>query len=110
MVNSDLADHCSQKDIASTQLAKDIVVTQKTEWFMLHSLRHASQTASFNRPLERKVRWTRLSSVATKRTSTRGGAPVVSKVALARSPFSECWNEKASLARVLRCTQFATSV
>jgi transposase-like protein len=40
-----------KKGIASTQLAKDIGVTQKTAWFMLHRLRHASQTGSFNSPL-----------------------------------------------------------
>jgi len=40
-----------KKGIASTQLAKDIKVTQKTAWFMLHRLRHAARTASFNCPL-----------------------------------------------------------
>ncbi len=41
-----------KKGIASTQLAKDLGVTQKTAWFMLHRLRHAARTRSFNRPLE----------------------------------------------------------
>lgn len=41
-----------KKGIASTQLAKDIDVTQKTAWFMLHRLRHAALTESFNRPLD----------------------------------------------------------
>ena len=45
-----------RKGIASTQLARDIDVTQKTAWFMLHSLRHAARTRSFNRPL-RGHRW-----------------------------------------------------
>ena len=40
-----------KKGIASTQLAKDIGVTQKTAWFMLHRLRHAAQAKSFARPL-----------------------------------------------------------
>lgn len=40
-----------KKGIASTQLAKDIGVTQKTAWFMTHRLRHAIRTLSFNRPL-----------------------------------------------------------
>jgi transposase-like protein len=40
-----------KKGIASTQLAKDIDVTQKTAWFMTHRLRHAARTRSFNRPL-----------------------------------------------------------
>jgi transposase-like protein len=40
------------KGIASTQLAKDLKITQKSAWFVLHRLRHATQTKSFNRPLE----------------------------------------------------------
>lgn len=44
-----------KKGIASTQLAKDIKVTQKTAWFMLHRLRHAAQTKSFNAPLKGDV-------------------------------------------------------
>ncbi|QNO29035.1 IS1595 family transposase [Sphingopyxis sp. OPL5] len=44
-----------KKGIASTQLAKDIGVTQKTAWFMLHRLRHAARTQSFNRPLDGEV-------------------------------------------------------
>ncbi len=40
-----------KKGIASTQLARDIHVTQKTAWFMLHRLRHAARTRSFNRLL-----------------------------------------------------------
>ena len=38
------------KIIASTQLARDISVTQKTAWFMLHRLRLAAKTKSFNKP------------------------------------------------------------
>lgn len=41
-----------KKGIASTTLARDIAVTQKTAWFMLHRIRHAAVTASFNAPLE----------------------------------------------------------
>lgn len=37
--------------IASTQLAKDLKVTQKTAWFVLHRLRFAARTRSFNMPL-----------------------------------------------------------
>ncbi|MBN8982784.1 MAG: IS1595 family transposase [Rhizobiales bacterium] len=40
-----------RKGIASTQIARDLNVTQKTGWFMLHRLRHAARTRSFNRPL-----------------------------------------------------------
>jgi len=43
------------KGIASTQLAKDIQITQKSAWFMLHRLRHAARTKSFNKPLEGMV-------------------------------------------------------
>ena len=41
----------NKKGVASTQLARDLGVTQKTAWFMLHRLRHAARTRSFNRPL-----------------------------------------------------------
>lgn len=44
-----------KKGIASVQLAKDIKVTQKTAWFMLHRLRHAAKTGSFNMPLQGTV-------------------------------------------------------
>lgn len=40
-----------KKGIASTQLAKDLSVTQKTAWFMTQRLRHAIRTKSFNRSL-----------------------------------------------------------
>lgn len=44
-----------KKGIASTQLAKDIGVTQKTAWFMLHRLRHVATTPSFQRELSGEV-------------------------------------------------------
>lgn len=40
-----------KKGIASTQLARDIKVTQKTAWFMLRRLREAANSKSFNMPL-----------------------------------------------------------
>lgn len=40
------------KGIASTTLATDLGITQKTAWFVLHRLRHAARTDSFNAPLE----------------------------------------------------------
>lgn len=43
------------KGIASTTLATDLGVTQKTAWFMLHRLRHAARTDSFNGPLDGEV-------------------------------------------------------
>ncbi|HXQ17160.1 MAG TPA: IS1595 family transposase, partial [Caulobacteraceae bacterium] len=44
-----------KKGIASTQLARDIAVTQKTAWFMTHRLRHAARTRAFNRTLKGQV-------------------------------------------------------
>lgn len=46
-----------RKGIASTQLARDLKVTQKTAWFMLHRLRHAARTRSFvnRRPLTGEI-------------------------------------------------------
>lgn len=41
-----------KKGIASTQLAKDVKITQKSAWFVLHRLRYAARTQSFNAPLE----------------------------------------------------------
>jgi transposase-like protein len=43
------------KGIASTTLAKDLKITQKSAWFVLHRLRHAARTKSFNFPLKGKV-------------------------------------------------------
>ena len=40
------------KGIASTQLAKDLKITQKSAWFVLHRLRHAARTKSFAKPLD----------------------------------------------------------
>lgn len=40
-----------KKGVASTTLARDLKVTQKTAWFMLHRLRAATTTKSFNKPL-----------------------------------------------------------
>lgn len=44
-----------KKGIASTTLAKDIKVTQKTAWFMTQRLRFAARTRSFNRKLQSPV-------------------------------------------------------
>lgn len=38
------------KGIASTTLARDLGITQKSAWFVLHRLRHAARTRSFNKP------------------------------------------------------------
>ena len=44
-----------KKGIASTQLAKDLKITQKSAWFVLHRLRYAARTKSFAAPLEGNV-------------------------------------------------------
>jgi transposase-like protein len=43
------------KGIASVTLAKDLKITQKSAWFMLHRLRHAARTNSFNALLKGDV-------------------------------------------------------
>ena len=43
------------KGIASTTLATDLGITQKSAWFVLHRLRHAARTDSFNAPLKGDV-------------------------------------------------------
>jgi hypothetical protein len=40
------------KGIASTTMAKDLKITQKTAWHVLHRIRHAARTKSFNAPLK----------------------------------------------------------
>lgn len=40
-----------KKGISSLQLSRDIHVTQKTAWFMLHRIRHAVKTKSFDKPI-----------------------------------------------------------
>jgi hypothetical protein len=40
-----------KKGISSCQLARDVGVTQKTAWFMLHRIRNASMTQEFKAPL-----------------------------------------------------------
>jgi transposase-like protein len=44
-----------KKGISSMQLAKDVGVTQKTAWFMLHRIRNAAMTVEFNAPLSGTV-------------------------------------------------------
>src|SRR3989442_875002 len=44
-----------KKGISSCQLARDIGVTQKTAWFMLHRIRNAAMTKEFNAPLRGPV-------------------------------------------------------
>lgn len=44
-----------KKGISSLQLSRDLGVTQKTGWFMLHRLREATQTSAFKAPLKNSV-------------------------------------------------------
>lgn len=44
-----------KKGISSLQLSKDLGITQKNAWFLLHRLRHASTTDAFNAPLSNTV-------------------------------------------------------
>lgn len=44
-----------KKGISSCQLARDIKVTQKTAWFMLHRIRHAFETKKSDAPLSNVV-------------------------------------------------------
>ena len=44
-----------KKGISSVQLGKDLGIHQGSAWFMLHRLRHAARTRSFNRPLSGEV-------------------------------------------------------
>ncbi|MGP8266576.1 MAG: IS1595 family transposase [Beijerinckiaceae bacterium] len=43
------------KGVASTTLARDLGITQKSAWFVLHRLRHAARSQSFNSPLSGTV-------------------------------------------------------
>ena len=44
-----------KKGVASTTLAKDLGITQKSAWFVLQRLRHAAKTRSFNKHLSGDV-------------------------------------------------------
>ena len=55
MILADWFNTSHKKGISSIQLGKDLGVTQKTAWFMMHRLRHAVRTRSFNRPLSGNV-------------------------------------------------------
>lgn len=44
-----------KKGISSLQLSRDLDVTQKTAWFILHRLRYATNTTSFRNPLKNIV-------------------------------------------------------
>jgi hypothetical protein len=41
-----------KKGISTIQMGKDIGVTQKTAWFMLHRIHYAVSTPEFSKPLK----------------------------------------------------------
>jgi transposase-like protein len=45
----------NSKGISSVQLARQISVTQKTAWFMLHRLRYGMENEEYKKPLENVV-------------------------------------------------------
>jgi len=44
-----------KKGVSSAQLARDLSITQKSAWFVMHRLRYAARTKSFNRPLRGEI-------------------------------------------------------
>lgn len=44
-----------KKGVSSLQLSRDLGITQKNAWFLLHRLRHASNTKAFKSPLKNTV-------------------------------------------------------
>jgi transposase-like protein len=41
-----------EKGISSARVARDLKITQKSTWSVLHRLRHAARTQSFNGPIK----------------------------------------------------------
>lgn len=78
------------KGISSVQLAKDLGVTQKTAWFMLHRLRHAAKTKSFNGPLKNEVEVDETYIGVRKRTNMPVNAPPAHRGATLK-PRLLCW-------------------
>lgn len=84
------------KGIASTTLPKDLKVTQKTAWFVLHRLRHAARTKSFNAPLKGPLRRMIPSSAGRRATSTPRRSETSDPAASERPSFSGWSNAAAS--------------
>ena len=55
MVYSSFASYYAKKSLSSLQLSRDINVTQKTAWFMLHRIREVTKLESFSIPLKSTV-------------------------------------------------------
>jgi hypothetical protein len=87
------------KGIASTTLAKDLKITQKSAWFALHRLRHAARTPSFNAPLKGTVEAdTAFLSGVERATNTLTNALPAHRVALASPLCSGLLSAMASFA------------
>lgn len=91
-----------KKGIASTQLAKDIGVTQKTTWFMLHRLRYAAQTKSFNRPLDGDIEADETFIGGKEKTSTPASALAARRAARA-NPSSSASSSAMAILWPARC-------
>lgn len=96
-----------KKGISSHQLAKDIDVTQKTAWFLLHRLRYAFDHPNFQKPLgntiemdetyiggkhKNKSRSVRLAAKAS--TGQKGKAPVFGMLERDGNLFVQAFNEQ----------------
>jgi len=92
------------KGVASTTLARDLGITQKSAWFVLHRLRHAARTQSFNAPLGGKVQVDE-TFIGGKRSNRRGGGKGPGRGQHGKTSVIGAANEKGEVvAKVLPLT------
>ena len=86
--------------ISSYEIARDIKVTQKSAWFMLHRIRLAMQDDSLEASSRAKSKRTKLSSAARLGTCTSRNASAASPALAAKikPPSWESWNAAARFA------------